>query len=39
MLVQVGAGVVHLRRGETPWMNIVLFVLAGAALWLSTVWL
>ena len=39
VLVQVGAAVVHLRRGETVWMNAVLAVLAGVAVWLATVWL
>lgn len=39
VLVQVGAGIVHLRRGETVWMNAVLAVVAGAAVWLATVWL
>lgn len=39
VLVQVGAGVVHLRRGEAVWMNAVLLVVAGVAVWLATVWL
>jgi hypothetical protein len=29
-LVQVGAFVVHARRGEKPYLNIVVFALAGA---------
>ncbi|MGD8195265.1 DoxX family protein [Herbiconiux sp. P18] len=39
VLVQVGAAVVHLRRGENVRMNAVLAVLAGVAVWLATVWL
>jgi uncharacterized membrane protein len=39
VLVQVGAAVVHLRRGEKVWMNVALFVIAGVAVWLATVWL
>ena len=39
VLVQVGAAVVHLRRGEKVWMNAVLFVIAAVAVWLATVWL
>jgi hypothetical protein len=39
VLVQVGAAVVHLRRGENGWMNAVLAVAAGAAVWLGAVWL
>ena len=39
VLVQVGAGVVHLRRGENVWMNGVLAVVAGVVVWLATVWL
>ncbi|MFB2557049.1 DoxX family protein [Herbiconiux liangxiaofengii] len=39
VLVQVGAAVVHLRRGEKVWMNVVLAILAGVAVWLATVWL
>ncbi|MCS5713521.1 DoxX family protein [Herbiconiux sp. CPCC 205716] len=38
VLVQVGAGVVHLRRGENVWMNGVLAVVAGVVVWLATVW-
>lgn len=29
-LVQVGAFVVHARRGEKPYLNVVVFALAGA---------
>lgn len=39
VLVQVGAGIVHLRRRESVWMNAVLAVVAGVAVWLATVWL
>jgi hypothetical protein len=39
VLVQVGAGVVHLRRGENVWMNAALAVVAGVVVWLATVWL
>ena len=40
-LIQVGGMSLHLRRGEAAviWLNIVLLVLAGAAIWLSTTWL
>ncbi|WP_197516723.1 MULTISPECIES: DoxX family protein [Nocardia] len=40
-LVQVGAIVVHLRRGEVKLigLNVVLLALAVVAAWLSTVWL
>ena len=38
VLVQIGAAVVHLRRGENVWMNGVLAVVAGVAVWLATVW-
>ena len=40
-LIQVGAITLHLRRGETKviGLNIGLIVLAGVAVWLSTVWL
>jgi hypothetical protein len=40
-LVQVGALVLHLRRGEVKLigLNVVLLVLAVVAAWLSTVWL
>lgn len=30
-LIQVGAFVVHARRGEKPYLNMVVFALAGAA--------
>jgi uncharacterized membrane protein len=38
--VQVGAGALHLSRGETRQigMNVVLLVLAGVTTWLATVW-
>ena len=39
VLVQVGAGIVHLRRGEPVWMNAALAVAAGVVAWLATVWL
>ncbi|WP_313546320.1 DoxX family protein [Leifsonia aquatica] len=41
VLVQIGAIIVHLRRGETKviGLNVGLLVLAGVAAWLSTVWL
>ena len=39
VLVQVGAAVVHLRRGENVWMTAVLAVVAGVVVWLATVWL
>lgn len=39
VVVQVGAGIVHLRRREPVWMNLVLAVLAAVAVWLATVWL
>lgn len=40
-LIQVGGMSLHLRRGEAAviWLNIVLLVLAGVAIWLSTTWL
>ena len=40
-LIQVGAIALHLRRGEARLiaLNIVLLALAGAAIWLSTIWL
>jgi len=38
-LVQIGAIVVHLRRGDRAIaMNVVLLVLAGVTGWLGTVW-
>jgi hypothetical protein len=41
VLLQVGAISLHLRRGEARLIgfNIVLFVLAAVAIWLSTTWL
>jgi hypothetical protein len=41
VLIQVGAIALHLRRGEVKLigLNIALLALAGAALWLSTIWL
>lgn len=41
LLVQIGAIVVHLRRGETRiiGMNVVLLVAAAVLIWLATVWL
>lgn len=41
VLLQIGGITVHLRRGEAKviGLNIVLLVLAGAAVWLATVWL
>jgi DoxX-like family len=40
-LIQVGAISLHLRRGEARLigLNIALLALAGAAIWLSTIWL
>jgi uncharacterized membrane protein len=40
-LIQVGAISLHLSRGEARLIgfNIVLIVLAGVAIWLSTTWL
>lgn len=41
VLIQVGAICLHLSRGEARLigLNIVLLVLAGVAIWLSTTWL
>ena len=41
VLIQVGGISLHLSRGEAKMigLNIVLLVLAGAAIWLSTTWL
>ena len=41
VLVQVGAIALHLSRGEARLigLNVVLFVLAGVEIWLSTTWL
>src|ERR1019366_9737521 len=41
VLIQVGAISLHLSRGETKVipLNVVLLILAGAAVWLATVWL
>jgi hypothetical protein len=41
LLIQVGAISLHLRRGEAKLVgfNIVLLLLAGVAIWLSTTWL
>lgn len=39
VLVQVGAAVVHLRRGENIWLNVAVAVVAGVTVWLATVWL
>jgi uncharacterized membrane protein len=40
VLVQLGAIVVHLRRGDrNVAINIVALVLAGVVVWLATVWL
>lgn len=41
VLIQVGAIWLHLSRGEAKliWLNIALVALAGAAIWLSTIWL
>lgn len=41
LVIQIGGIAVHLSRGETKviGLNIVLLVLAAAAIWLSTVWL
>lgn len=39
VVVQVAAGIVHLRRREPVWMNLVLAILAAVAVWLATVWL
>ena len=38
--VQIGAISLHLRRGEVKLigLNIVLLVLAGVAIWLSSTW-
>ncbi len=40
-LVQIGALILHVRRGETKviGLNIVLLVVAAVAVWLATVWL
>ena len=40
VLIQIGALVVHIRRGEFKviGLNIGLLVLAGVAIWLGTVW-
>lgn len=37
--VQVGAAIVHLRRGDAIWMNLALAIVAGVVAWLSTIWL
>ncbi len=41
VLIQVGGISLHLSRGEAKMigLNIVLLVLAGVAIWLSTTWL
>jgi len=41
VLIQVGGISLHLSRGETKLigLNIALLVLAGAEIWLATVWL
>jgi hypothetical protein len=41
VLVQIGATVLHLRRGEAKviGLNIVLLLAAAAAAWLATAWL
>ncbi|MGG7462883.1 DoxX family protein [Plantibacter sp. YIM 135347] len=41
VLVQIGAIILHLSRGEAKslGLNIVALVLAGVAVWLATVWL
>ena len=41
VLIQVGGISLHLSRGEAKLigLNIVLLVLAGAGIWLATVWL
>ncbi|WP_213814293.1 DoxX family protein [Glaciihabitans sp. dw_435] len=41
VLVQIGAIIVHLARGEARQLglNIGLLVLAGVAIWLATIWL
>jgi hypothetical protein len=40
VVVQIGAISLHVSRGEVKLigLNIVLFVLAGVAIWLSTTW-
>jgi hypothetical protein len=40
VLIQVGGISLHLSRGEAKliWLNVTLLVLAGAALWLATIW-
>ena len=40
VLIQVGGISLHLSRGEAKviWLNTVLLVLAGAEIWLATVW-
>jgi len=41
VLIQVGGISLHLRRGEARviWLNIILLVLAGVAVWLAgAVW-
>lgn len=37
--VQVGAGILHLSRREPVWMNLALAAVAGALVWLATIWL
>lgn len=41
VLVQIGAIIVHLARGEAKVLgfNAVLLILAGVTVWLSTIWL
>lgn len=39
VVVQVGAGILHLSRREPAWMNLALVVVAGVLVWLATIWL
>jgi hypothetical protein len=41
VLLQIGALSLHLSRGEAKivWINVVLLILAGAEIWLATIWL
>ncbi|GAA2833511.1 DoxX family protein [Nonomuraea rubra] len=40
-LIQVGAIVLHVSRGEASvvWLNVVALAVAAAAVWLATVWI
>ena len=41
VILQIGATIVHLRRGESRQigLNLALLVAAGVAVWLATTWL